>query len=56
MEVADFGRGDASITIQGNEGQILAGKKFNVYQLFDAENAVGGESINIHSMNHMQSH
>lgn len=44
--VADFGRGDASITIQGNEGQTLAGKKFNVYQLFDAENAVGGESIN----------
>ena len=44
--VADFGRGDASITIQGNEGQTLAGKKFNVYQLFNAENSVGGESIN----------
>lgn len=44
--VADFRRGDASITIQGNEGQTLAGKKFNVYQLFNAENSVGGESIN----------
>ena len=43
---ADFGRGDASITIQGNEGQRLTGKSFHVYQLFYAENAAGGESIN----------
>lgn len=44
--VADFGRGDAKIQIIGNEGQTLVGKEFYVYQLFDAENAVGGESIN----------
>lgn len=43
---ADFGRGDGSITIQGNEGQILVGKNFRIYKLFAAENAVGGESIN----------
>ena len=43
--VADFGRGDASIWICGNEGQTLIGKEFYVYQIFDAENAVGGESI-----------
>lgn len=43
---ADFGRGDASITIQGKEGQILVGKNFRIYKLFAAENAVGGESIN----------
>ncbi|XCP83575.1 SpaA isopeptide-forming pilin-related protein [Roseburia hominis] len=43
---ADFGRGNANITIQGNEGQTLIGKKFNVYKLFAAENSVGGESIN----------
>lgn len=42
----DFGRGDAQITIQGNEGQSLNGKKFNLYKLFDAENADGLESIN----------
>ncbi len=42
---ADFGRGDASITIQGKEGQILVGKNFHIYKLFAAENAVGGESI-----------
>lgn len=44
--VADFSRGDAKIQIIGNEGQTLVGKKFYVYQLFDAENAVGGEAIN----------
>lgn len=44
--IVDFGRGSASIMIQGNEGQSLIGKKFNVYKLFDAENSVGGESIN----------
>lgn len=44
--VADFGQGSASITIQPNNGQSLVGKKFNVYKLFDAENAVDQESIN----------
>lgn len=44
--IVNFGRGSASITIQGKEGQSLIGKKFNVYKLFDAENSVGGESIN----------
>ena len=44
--VADFGEGNASITIKGNSGQTLVGKKFNVYKLFDAENAVDQESIN----------
>lgn len=45
--VANFGRGSASITIQGNDiDQSLVGKKFNVYKLFNAENAVGLESIN----------
>lgn len=43
---ADFRRGDASITIQGNEEQSLVGKNFRIYKLFAAENAVGGESIN----------
>ena len=42
----DFGNGTASITIQGNEGQSLAGKRFEVFQLFNAENAADGESIN----------
>lgn len=44
--VADFGKGNASVCIYGNEGQTLKGKKFYVYQFFEAENAVGGESIN----------
>lgn len=43
--VADFGEGTAKIVIKGNEGQSLVGKEFNVYQLFHAENSVGGESI-----------
>ena len=39
------------ITINANTGdngeiQSLAGKKFNVYKIFDAENSVGMESIN----------
>ncbi len=38
--------GDAQIKITGNDGQTLVGKKFNVYKLFDAENAAGLESIN----------
>lgn len=44
--VADFGKGNASITITPNAEQSLVGKKFNVYKLFDAENAVDNESIN----------
>lgn len=44
--VADFGKGNASITISPNAGQSLVGKKFQVYKLFDAENAVDNESIN----------
>lgn len=44
--VADFGNGNASITITPNAGQSLVGKKFQVYKLFDAENAVDNESIN----------
>lgn len=44
--VVDYGRGDASITINGNSGQTLIGKEFNVYKLFDAENSKDKESIN----------
>lgn len=44
--VADFGKGNASITISPNAGQSLVDKKFQVYKLFDAENAVDNESIN----------
>ncbi len=43
--VATLGSGEASITIQGNAGQSLAGKTWKVHRLFDAENAVGQESI-----------
>lgn len=43
---ANFERGNASITIKGNQGQTLKGKKFQVYQLFDAESAEKSESIN----------
>ncbi len=44
--VANFRKGTSVIRIQGNEGQTLIGKEFRVYQLFTAENSVGGESIN----------
>ena len=44
--VVDFGEGTANITIKGNAGQSLVGKRFEVFQLFNAENAKGGESIN----------
>ena len=45
--VANFGRGSASITIEGNNtSQTLVGKKFNVYKLFNAQNSTGLESIN----------
>lgn len=43
--IVDFGQGTASITIHGNQGQSLIGKKFHIYRLFDAENSVSGESI-----------
>ncbi len=44
--IVDFDRGEASIIIQGNKGQSLKGKTFQIYQLFSAENSVGLESIN----------
>lgn len=44
--IANFGKGSASITIQGNLGQTLVGKRFNVYKLFDAKNSANLESIN----------
>lgn len=44
--VADFGEGNASITIKGNSGQTLVCKRFNVYKLFEAENSADNESIN----------
>lgn len=44
--VVDFARGQASITIEGNEGQSLEGKEFVVYKLFNAQSSVGGQSIN----------
>ena len=44
--VVNFGGGSASISIKGNDGQTLVGKKFNVYKLFNAENSVNLESIN----------
>lgn len=44
--VLDFGKGSASIHIKGNEGQSLVGKKFEIFQLFNAENSKDGESVN----------
>ena len=44
--IVNYGRGEASITIQGNTGQSLVGKKFQIYKLFHAENSVHGESVN----------
>lgn len=44
--VADFGQGNATIKVVGNSGESLVGKEFEVFQLFHAENAVHGESIN----------
>lgn len=44
--VADFGQGNAAIKINGNQGQSLVGKKFEVFQLFNAENSKHNESIN----------
>ena len=42
----DFGQGDASLVIMGSSEQPLAGKKFEIYRLFDAENSLNEESIN----------
>lgn len=42
---ADFQRGNASIVIHGKEGQSLKEKSFRLYQIFNAENAKGGESV-----------
>ena len=36
----------ASITIVANEEQSLVGKQFELFKLFDTENAFGGESVN----------
>ena len=44
--IANMGSGTANITIKGNAGQTLVGKKFHVYKLFLAQNAQGMESIN----------
>lgn len=44
--IAVLGDREAVITIKGNEGQNLVGKKFRIYQLFLAENARDGESVN----------
>lgn len=44
--VATMGAGTAGITIAGNSGQTLVGKRFHVYKLFYAENSRDGESIN----------
>ena len=41
-----LGNGGASITIRGNKGQSLKGKRFEIFRLFDAENAKQGESVN----------
>lgn len=43
--IADFENGTANILLQGNDGQTLKGKEFQVHQLFHAENSAGGESI-----------
>ena len=44
--ILNLNNGPASITIKGNDGQSLKGKRFLVYQLFQAENAKGMESVN----------
>lgn len=43
--VVSLGSGSGSIKILANKGQSLVGKKFNIYKLFNAENAKGSESI-----------
>ncbi len=39
-------KGEASVRITGNEGQTLAGKKFELFQIFNCKNAAKKESIN----------
>lgn len=46
--VLNLNNGPASITIKGNDGQSLKGKRFLVYQLFQAENAKGMEPLITH--------
>ncbi len=41
-----LGSGGASITVNGNQGQSMEGKRFEIFRLFDAVNAKQGESIN----------
>lgn len=41
-----LGNGGASITVRGNKGQPLEGKRFEIFQLFYAENSKHGESVN----------
>ena len=43
--VYQMGEGTASITIEGNAGQSLLGKKFNIYKLFNTQSAEDGSSI-----------
>ena len=45
-----MGDGNASITVRGGEGQSLEGKRFEIFRLFDAENAEKGESV-VYSFN-----
>ena len=52
---ASLGDGNASITITTNNGQSLIGKKIMVYQLFNAENSLNGESINYTFVNESKS-
>ena len=54
--IANMGSSTANITIKGNEGQTLVGKKFHVYKLFLAQNAQGMESSIIPSIQPMNRH
>lgn len=42
----DLGQGSAEITIIGNKGQSLSGKRFEMFQLFHVEKAENSESVN----------
>lgn len=53
--IADFKRGDASITIRGNSGQPLQGKKFHVYQISMRKMQQAENPYNIHSIQTMRS-
>lgn len=43
--VVTLGTDNGSITIQGNEGQTLVGKTFNVYQIMTSEQSADGDTI-----------